>query len=146
MTAITRAGKRVMLLSLMFCFGQANATVKPAVFVSFSMPESLLEQTLSESVKCGMPAYLSGLYHDSMPETLNRIMALAKRIPGLDMQIDPTRFERFGIRQVPALVVENDRVFDVIYGNLTLRQGLERIHERGESDLMPADIRRMCGE
>lgn len=120
------------------------------VFVSFSMPEQLLRQTLTESVKLNIPAYLNGLYHNSMKETAQKILALSKTVPNLNLQIDPTAFERFGINKVPALVVSNTRGFDVIYGNLSLCDDLDRIAGRGkpmgnDSGLTHGDVRGICG-
>ena len=77
------------------------------VFVSFSMPEQLLTQTLTESAKLRIPAMLNGLYHNSMPETAKKVLALTNQIPDLNLQIDPTAFERYGIQQLPALVISD---------------------------------------
>lgn len=117
-----------------------------SVFVSFSMPTNLLEETLAECARLKMPAYLNGLYHDSMRETAYKLIDLSKRIPDLNVQIDPTAFEKFDIHQVPALVVENGNAFDVIYGHLSLEEGLLRIAGRGDSGLNVLDVRRMLGE
>ena len=62
-----------------------------------------------------------------MPETAQKILSLSKKIPNLELQIDPIAFERFGIHQVPALVVDCGKDFDVIYGNLSLHDGLQRL-------------------
>jgi len=102
------------------------------VFVSFSMPEKLMEETLAESARLHIPVTLNGLYQDSMPKTIEKIAALTEKVPDLSFQIDPTAFERYGIHQVPALVVEQDHCFDVIYGTLTLDEGLNRIVRHGE--------------
>ena len=101
------------------------------VFVSFSMPERLLEETLAESARLHIPANLNGLVNDSMPETIAKIVALTERVPDLSLQIDPTAFERYGIQQVPALVVEHGDCFDVIYGTRTLTENLNRIERSG---------------
>jgi conjugal transfer pilus assembly protein TrbC len=53
-------------------------------------------------------------------------------VPDLQLQIDPTQFERFNIKQVPALVVEKGDCFDVVYGNFSLARGLQYIAEKGE--------------
>lgn len=105
---------------------------KTHVFVSFSMPESLLEETLKDAAKKGIPATLNGLYQDSMQKTAEQIMRLSKQVPNAQLQIDPTLFERFNIHQVPALVVENDGCFDVIYGHLPIDEGLFRISRKGD--------------
>ena len=104
---------------------QAAQTIQ--VFVSFSMPNNLLIQTLTESTALHIPATLNGLYHNSMPETMHKILSLSKKIPNLALQIDPISFERYGIHQVPALVVDNGKDFNVIYGNLSLHDGLQRL-------------------
>lgn len=114
-----------------------------SVFVSFSMPETLLEQTLNECSRLHIPAYLNGLYHDSMKETALKIMALSKKVPNLNLAIDPTLFERYGIQQVPALVVADDKVFDVIYGHLPLYEGLRRIAGHGQTHFSMQDARRI---
>ncbi len=113
------------------------------VFVSFSMPDKFLEETLRECSQLSIPAYLNGLYRDSMSETALKVMALSKRIPNLNLNIDPTLFERFDIHQVPALVVDDGKNFDVIYGHLTIQEGLHRMAGRGEVDFTSKDVRRL---
>ncbi|WP_454784006.1 type-F conjugative transfer system pilin assembly protein TrbC [Legionella sp. WA2024007413] len=117
-----------------------------SVFVSFSMPYNLLEETLKESSRLHIPAYLNGLYHDSMRDTALKVMALSKHIPNLNLAIDPTLFERFGIQQVPALVVADEQSFDVIYGHLPLQEGLARIAGHGDTRFTIQDARRISGE
>ena len=119
------------LLTLSFSLFAAKAYV----FVSFSMPKQLLIATLSESARLKIPAYLNGMYQNSMSETAKKVMSLSSQVPGLSLQIDPTLFERFDIHQVPALVVEERGCFDVIYGNLSIEQGLARIKVHGECSM-----------
>nr|WP_255411053.1 type-F conjugative transfer system pilin assembly protein TrbC [Legionella sp. km772] len=114
-----------------------------SVYVSFSMPKQLLIETLKESAQLQIPAYINGLYRDSMNETALKVMELSKRIPNLNLNIDPTKFERFGIHQVPALVVDDGKAFDVTYGHLTIQEGLARMAGRGEVDFTHKEIRRM---
>ncbi|WP_274519613.1 TrbC family F-type conjugative pilus assembly protein, partial [Legionella brunensis] len=59
----------------------------------------------------------------------------------LNLNIDPTKFERFGIHQVPALVVDDGKAFDVIYGHLTIQEGFTRMTGRGEVDFTSKDVR-----
>lgn len=110
------------------------------------MPDQLLEETLKESARLNIPTYLNGLFHDSMSETALKVMALSEHIPNLNLQIDPTTFERFGIHQVPALVVSNDHAFDVIYGHLPIKEGLSRMAGRGDSGFSALDARQVSGE
>lgn len=121
----------------------SSFAVQLSVFVSFSMPETLLRETLKESAQRNIPAYLNGLYRDSMSETALKVMALNKRIPNLNLAIDPTLFERFGIQKVPALVVDDGKAFDVIYGHLTIQEGLARMAGRGEVHFTSKEVRRL---
>lgn len=113
-------------------FKPCMAAPHAMVFVSFSMPNTLLMDTLKDSARLHIPATLNGLHHNSMMETVNVVGALANQVPNLQLQIDPTAFERFGIQQVPALVVEEGGCFDVMYGHLPLKEGLARIASHGE--------------
>lgn len=117
-----------------------------SVFVSFSMPDRFLEETLKESSRLHIPVYLNGLHHNSMRDTALKIMELSQHIPNLNLAIDPTLFERFGIQQVPALVVEDEQNFDVIYGHLTIQEGLSRIAGHGDTHFSMLDARRRSGE
>jgi conjugal transfer pilus assembly protein TrbC len=107
------------------------------------MPDTFLEETLNECSRLHIPAYLNGLYHDSMKETALKIMALSKKVPNLNLAIDPTLFERYGIQQVPALVVAKGKDFDVIYGHLPLHEGLRRIAGHGDTYFSMQDARRI---
>jgi type-F conjugative transfer system pilin assembly protein TrbC len=100
------------------------------VFVSFSMPEQLMRETLEDGARLRIPAILNGLHGDSMKKTAQKIIQLSEHVPDLTLQIDPTAFERYNIQQVPALVVSapgKPDEFDVIYGNLPLQEGLRRL-------------------
>ena len=123
----------------------SSFAVQVSVFVSFSIPKTLLQETLKESAELNIPAYLNGLYRDSMNETAMKVMALSKRIPNLNLAIDPALFERFGIHQVPALVVDDGNAFDVIYGHLSIKEGLDRMAGHGDVNTSTA-IRRIRGD
>ncbi|SEG42287.1 conjugal transfer pilus assembly protein TrbC [Legionella quinlivanii DSM 21216] len=135
--------KGILGLTCLFMTASSFA-VQVSILVSFSMPETLLRETLKESAELHIPAYLNGLYRDSMRETALKVMALSQRIPNLNLNIDPTLFERFGIQQVPALVVEEGNAFDVIYGHLSIQEGLARMVGRGEVDFTLKDIKRIA--
>jgi len=111
------------------------------VFVSFSMPTNLLSETLKESGELNLPVYINGLFHNSMPETARKIMRLSAKVPNLNLQIDPTLFERYAITKVPAVVVEKNRHFDVIYGHLSIHECLQRIIDAGETRLSKLDLK-----
>lgn len=130
--------KLYFLIILLLCnvMGMTHANpIKSYVFISFSMPEPLLIEILKEADLLKIPSYLNGLYQHSMQKTIHRILRLSNKIKNLTIQIDPRLFERFSIHAVPALVVSNGKKWDVIYGNLSLSAGLERIADQGECGL-----------
>src|SRR5437867_12995748 len=96
------------------------ALLQKSVFVSFSMPEELLQSTLKEAANLQIPAVLRGFHQGSMSDTMKKLFTLAKQIPHLGMQIDPELFERFSIKKVPAVVVSLGDRFDVVYGNVSI--------------------------
>jgi len=116
------------------------------VFVSFSMPDRLLIDTLTDSARLGIPATLNGLTHNSMMETATKVGLLSNQVPNLNLQIDPTAFERFEISQVPALVVEKNGCFDVIYGHLPLMEGLNRISSHGACGFTMIELKGLAHE
>ena len=129
---------RRMMLGFAFLASMLNATtgfadVQRFVMVSFSMPEMLLEATLKDSAAHQIPTVLNGLHEDSMPKTLKKIYRLSQQIPNLILQIDPTAFERFSVRKVPAFVLESNGRFDVVYGNIMVERAFDEIRRLGDA-------------
>ena len=81
-----------------------------------------------------------------MQKTAGKLGDLIDSIPNLRIYLDPTRFEKFNIREVPALVVSNNKKFDVLYGNLNLVEGLIHIADKGEVGLTRLDVEKMREE
>jgi len=125
-----------MILSLLGFTNEALA--QRWVMVSFSMPNQLLLETLKDCARFKIPAVINGLYNDSMPQTMEKIGELSVEIPELQMQIDPTVFDKFDIKQVPAVVESQGKCFDVVYGNIPLKRALEHIADFGECRLSKA--------
>lgn len=69
------------------------------VFVSLSLGSSTLKQLYKDSHKIGGRLILRGLYKDSFRLTQQKIRALK-----IVVDIDPTLFERFKIREVPTFI------------------------------------------
>lgn len=111
----------------------AHCTTQYRVFISFSMPKHLLEETIEDASRHGIPVMLNGFYNDSMRETAAKIFELSKKNPALSLQIDPTAFERYHINQVPALVADDGHHMDVVFGNITIERGLDEIKRFGDT-------------
>jgi len=118
--------------------------IKPApqaiVFVSFSMPDLLLQQIMQQAASYQIPVVIRGLYQNSFHATVNKIFKLVKKTNHGGVLIDPIWFYKFDIKTVPALVVRNNNNFDVIYGNLPLKKALEIIKNRGRQKVIAEDI------
>jgi len=117
------------------------------VFVSFSMPDSLLVDLSEQAHAFHIPVVMRGLVENDFKKTLERL-ALVKAYADKNhnhfygIAIDPLWFEQFAIRSVPALVVtqrptdcENQKHcphqrFDVVYGNTSIKEGLEIIKDK----------------
>ena len=141
-----RLSQVVMMVYVSVACLPCMAMPQASVFVSFSMPNALLMETLNDSARLHIPAILNGLHHNSMMETAAFVAALSHEVPDVQLQIDPTAFERFGITQVPALVVENKDCFDVVYGHLPLNEGLERLISHGECGLSKEALKEIIHE
>ena len=120
------------------------------LFVSFSMPESLLFQLADEAARFNIPVVINGLVDGDFKKTIatfKRLTADAtkQKLNFQGVSIDPVWFSQFQIDSVPALVVtkhvkscEQGAVcpassFDVVYGNSGLKKGLELIAYKGDA-------------
>ena len=120
------------------------------LFVSFSMPESLLLSLSDQAAQFNIPVVIKGLVNNDFKQTVatfSRLSHEAKKqhLNFKGVSIDPVWFTQFNITAVPALVVSYrpascdtasicvNQPFDVVYGNAQLKKGLEIIAERGES-------------
>ena len=127
---------------------------KPAdgamLFISFSMPKSLIIQMSMQAAKYHIPVIIRGLIDNKMPKTLQQILniqQLAKKehLKFSGLSIDPVWFDQFDISAVPALVVTQrpanciyqkmcpNQPFDVVYGNQSIHDSLMNIANNGSS-------------
>lgn len=118
------------------------------LFVSFTMPNTLIKELLDEAHSLNIPVVIKGLINGDLNQTIEKIGMLKvemekeqKNFSGI--LIDPVWFDQFSIDKVPALVVtkrpngcfsqENcpDQKYDVVYGNISIKNGLEIISQKG---------------
>jgi len=103
-----------------------------AYFLSAALPEKDLVPLIQAAEKHNMPVYFRGLINNDMKTMATYIQYLVGKYHIAGINIDPLRFERFGINKVPALVKRCGDQFDVVYGNVALTQGLDIIARRGQ--------------
>ncbi|EAS9108542.1 type-F conjugative transfer system pilin assembly protein TrbC [Salmonella enterica] len=119
---------------------QTEKTASGAVyFFSFSIPEEGLKRMLGETRRYGIPATLRGMLNNDLKATADAVLSLVKDGATDGVQIDPTLFSEYHVRSVPALVVFCDRGYDIIRGNLRVKQALEKVATAG-------DCRQVAGE
>ncbi|HBQ2308962.1 TPA: type-F conjugative transfer system pilin assembly protein TrbC [Klebsiella pneumoniae] len=101
-------------------------------FVSFSIPEEGLKRMLHETRQYGIPATLRGLVNNDMRTTTDAVLQLVKDGVTDGVQIDPTLYTQYGIRSVPSLVVRCQAEYDVVRGNIHVKQALEKVAQTGD--------------
>ena len=111
---------------------QEKPTDGALYFVSFSIPEEGLKRMLHETKQYSIPATLRGLVNNDMKATTDAVMNLVNDGVTDGVQIDPTLYTQYNIRSVPALVVRCQAGFDVVHGNIRLKQALEKVAEKGD--------------
>lgn len=120
------------LLSQQKAANQEKPTEGALYFVSFSIPEEGLKRMLHENRQYGIPATLRGLINNDMKTTTDAVLHLVKDGVTDGIQIDPTLYSQYNIRSVPALVVRCQTGFDVVRGNIRVKQALEKVAETGD--------------
>lgn len=130
------------LLSQQKASNQEKPTEGALYFVSFSIPEEGLKRMLHETRQYGIPATLRGLVNNDMKATADAVIRLVQDGVTDGVQIDPTLYAQYSIRSVPALVVRCPAGYDVVHGNLRVKQALEKVAEKGDCAQM---ARQMLG-
>ncbi len=121
------------------CYGTPKSNV--LVFVSFSMPKESVKGWMREAEKIHAPVVIRGLVNNSFKATMQKMTELARDNHG-GVQLDPTLFKLFNIKQVPAVVVTNYtpclanrtcvNTYDVVYGDVHLDYALKKIADQND--------------
>lgn len=101
-------------------------------FLSFSIPEDTLVNMLMDAQRFQAEPVIRGLFQDDMRLTAIAMLNLVNKSNTDGVEIDHRLFLTYRIRAVPALVVTCDKGFDVLYGNLKISQGLQKIAKEGD--------------
>jgi conjugal transfer pilus assembly protein TrbC len=95
------------------------------IFVSFSMPESVLIKLDKIASQIGAKLIIRGLKDNSFKETVTYLKGKA-------VEIDPKSFEQFDIKQVPAFVISDGNKYDKLVGNVSAVYVLDKFINEGE--------------
>ena len=97
-----------------------------------------------QAEKAGGVLVIKGLKGNSIKETLRMVKSIFGEKQAKGIMVDPTAFERYGIKTVPAVLVSDKTLascnekncpisrFDVIYGDVGLKYALEKLLKDGE--------------
>ncbi|HBU0421683.1 TPA: type-F conjugative transfer system pilin assembly protein TrbC, partial [Klebsiella pneumoniae] len=77
-------------------------------------------------------ATLRGLVNNDMKTTTDAVLQLVKDGVTDGVQIDPTLYTQYSIRSVPSLVVRCQAGYDVVRGNIHVKQALEKVAQTGD--------------
>ncbi|MCX0497970.1 type-F conjugative transfer system pilin assembly protein TrbC [Erwinia billingiae] len=120
----------------------SRSTPRAVYFVSLGIPEEGLLPMLADARRFGIPATLRGLLDNDFRKTASVMFELSKKDKRAGVQIDPTLYQQYGIKAVPALVVTCGARFDVLYGSLPVKQALEEVRQRGDCGTTAAQLLR----
>ena len=118
-----------------------DAEPQVLIFVSLSMPEQSLKLWAEQADKIKAKLLLRGFVDDSLQATIDETLRIFKE-PKADFLVHPEAFEKFNIDKVPAVVIANPDncleddcptpAFDVVYGDTSLEDALNKIVSQGE--------------
>ena len=151
MNKIMRFISRVLLVFIStFCYVKCVASTvlssvetepQLLIFVSLSMPEQSLKLWAQQAEKIKGKLLLKGFVDDSLQATIDETLRIFKE-PKADFLVHPEAFEKFNIDKVPAVVIANPDncleddcpvpAFDVVYGDTSLEDALNKIASSGE--------------
>ena len=100
------------------------------VFISFSMPKTLLKQYDNIAKKIGARLVLRGFKNNSFKETINYIQEISSQ--GIAIEVNPVLFQKFSINLVPSFVLSDGDKFDKLVGNVSINYALERFSDSGD--------------
>ena len=124
----------ILILLLLLSFNAiACETAKKEglrIFVSFSMPESLLVTLDEQARKIGAKLVIRGLKNNSFKETFSYVKSMNEK--GLVIDIDPKAFDEFEVNQVPSFVINHGSKFDKIAGNVSVAYVLKELANKGD--------------
>lgn len=104
------------------------------IFVSFSLPRSLLLSFDETAQKIGARLVIRGLKDNSFKETLKYIQEIRQK--GIIVDIDPESFQQHQINLTPAFVMSNGLHYDKIIGNVSVPYVLNKFITEGETSVL----------
>ena len=99
------------------------------VFISFSMPDTVIKELCESADKYGATIVLRGLHEDSFLKTKDKILDICSN--GLNLSIHPDLFKQYSISRVPTFVkVKEGQEIARLSGNVTLDFAISKLEEQ----------------
>lgn len=114
----------IFLIWSIMSFASINQT-ELYVFVSFSMPDTLIKQYVQEAKNYGAKVVIKGLIDNDFAKTQAYISKLLEGEQQGGIQIDPELFKEHDIKTVPAILLKSAQNYDVVYGAVPIKYALE---------------------
>lgn len=147
-------------LLLLFCLSTLPVmSANVVLMISLAMPDDALKLYFTEAHNLHIPVVIRGFYYNNdkksgyignFKDTVGRINHLLKNRDHGGLSVDPLIFRAFNVRAVPALAVYDDDLscirrsrhlekcpedsFDIVYGNLPIKQMLKIISNHTKSN------------
>lgn len=117
------------------------------IFVSSSMPNSLIQEYMKDAVRYRAVVVIRGFINNSMKETVSTIQRIVEENDGEGgVMIDPKTFEVFDVEHVPTIVLAKEPAelcfssdciietpeHDKITGSVSVKYALEQFRTYGE--------------
>lgn len=118
------------------------------IAVSLSMPKASLRELARDANAAGATLVIQGLVGNSFVKTRTELRGIFVEGEAAGLIIDPRVFRQFGVTRVPSFIVapqgiepceegldckRSDAPFDVVRGNISLRQALTILSDKGDA-------------
>lgn len=103
------------------------------VFMSFSIPDETWVSLSGELEKVGGIFVIRGLPKHSFTELASKILSLKEKGVNSPIQLDPKKFQAYQLTSVPVFLIEEEKSYDQLMGNISLKFAIDMMAQRGET-------------
>lgn len=103
------------------------------VFMSFSIPDETWVSISRELEKVGGVFVIRGLPQNNFKELASKILSLKEKGVDVPIQLDPKKFQVYQLTSVPAFLVIEEKSYDKVVGNVSVKFALELMATKGDT-------------
>lgn len=134
----------LLIIPCLLNAGEPKAPGSLFIFISFSMPDKLLQDYVVDAQKTQSTLVLQGLYQNSFAKTKNKIHSFFNSAnTTANVIIAPILFAKYQIISAPTLMLTSQSLdsckegadpasFDLIHGAITVQHALNTIERSGD--------------